>query len=104
MNMLNPIGAGRVRIDGTYGLDPREASDEAEAKGIGPHKPAAPAAALGAATEIVSSQDRLIAAAAQVDEVDAKAVDEARALLKSGGLDTPEAAERAARAILEQGL
>ena len=100
MNMMDPIGAGRVRIDGTYGLDAHNASDEKEAKGVGPQK----AATAGAAAEIVSSQDRLIATAASTDEINAKAVEEARGLLKAGRLDTPEAAARAAKAIVELGL
>ncbi|MGB2821963.1 MAG: hypothetical protein WBF17_13350 [Phycisphaerae bacterium] len=54
--------------------------------------------------EVISSQERLIAAASAAEEINAKAVEEARALLQAGQLDTPEAADRAAEAILKMGL
>ncbi len=38
------------------------------------------------------------------DEIDLQAVAEAKELLQSGQLDTPEAAERAAEKILETGI
>ena len=102
MKMVGPIGANQVRIDGTYGLEPHKASEDKEAaakelKGKG----GLPAATDSA--EVVSSQERLIAAAAAADEVDTRAVEEARALLKAGQLDTPEAANRAAEAMLDLG-
>jgi hypothetical protein len=99
MNTTDPIGARQLRIDGTYGLEPNKASEDKEGAAQSPK-----ATGVGAATEVVSSQERLIAAAGSADEVNARAVEEARALLASGQLDTPEAAKRAAQNILDLGL
>lgn len=51
-----------------------------------------------------SAQQSLIEAAGAVKDVNPQAVEEARNALRSGELDTPEAARRAAEAILEQGV
>ncbi|MBN1554640.1 MAG: hypothetical protein JXA11_07835 [Phycisphaerae bacterium] len=50
-----------------------------------------------------SAQQSLIEAAMTTTDVDAKAVEEARKALLAGELDTPQAARRAAEAILDQG-
>lgn len=51
-----------------------------------------------------SAQQSLIEAALAVNDVNAQAVEEAKKALLSGELDTPEAARRAAEAILDSGL
>ena len=91
-----------MRVDGTYIGESRKASDgnQADPKAVADRN--APGPAGGA--EVVLSQDRLIAAAMQADEVNTRAVEEARALLKSGELDTPETARRAAQRIVDLGL
>ena len=88
-----------MRVNGTYGLEPRKPAKARPAAGAG----AADSLATGA-TERVSSQERLIASAIAVDEVNLRAVEEAQALLASGELDSPQAARRAAEAILDAGL
>jgi hypothetical protein len=91
-----------VRIDGTYGPAPRKAAEDRQAKAGRPEGASAGQVAGGA--EVVSSHEPLIAAATATEEVNTAAVEEARALLQSGQLDTPEAAGRAAQAILDLGL
>jgi len=102
MNMTGPTGVNAVRIDSSYITDPRAAAEERadNARGTG----APQAAGDAGAAEVVLSQQRLIAEAAAAEAVDARAVEEARTLLLAGELDTPEAAERAAQAMLAKGL
>ena len=100
---IGPAGAGQVRIDGTYGLAPHKGPDDAEAKAEALQGHYAGRSPTGGA-EVISSQERLIAAASDAGEVNVEAVKEARAMLAAGQLDTPEAARRAAEAILKTGL
>ena len=51
-----------------------------------------------------SAQQSLIDVANAVDDVNVQAVEAARKALLSGELDSPEAARRAAQAILDHGL
>ncbi|MBN1942933.1 MAG: hypothetical protein JW849_06530 [Phycisphaerae bacterium] len=51
-----------------------------------------------------SAQQSLMETVLAVDDVNAQAVEEAKKALLAGELDTPEAARRAAEAILDQGL
>ena len=93
-----------MRIDGTSGTQP----------GTLPESPAfskqakpsvAPQTALNSESQAyVSSIAPYVAAAGATDEVDSQAVLQARQLLKSGQLDTPQAATRAAQAILDLGV
>ena len=101
--MIDPIGAKAVRIDGTYGLDPHRAAEEKDAKAQDVRAEVAGQLPTDAA-EVVPSQQRLIAAAKAAEEVNLQAVEESRRLLEAGELDTPEAADRAARRILDLGL
>jgi hypothetical protein len=94
----------QVRIDGTYGLEPRKAAEEKDAKAPGAKGAAAPAPAAAGGAQVVWSQEKLISAASAAPEIDAQAVAEARALLESGQLDTPQAAYRAAQRIVDLGL
>lgn len=54
--------------------------------------------------QVQSTQKPYIAMAMAGDEINTQAVEEAKALLQSGQLDTPEAARRAAEAILSFGV
>jgi len=101
VDAIGLAGNRDVRIDGTQTVGPQAAAEEAEAKAP-PGPQFGPAPQTGA--EVISSQERLIAAATGTEEVNAQAVEEARALLDSGQLDTPAAAYRAAEAILQLGL
>lgn len=103
MNVTGPTGPGRVRIDGTYGMGPQKAAEDREAK-TGAAQGGLANQAAGNGAEVVSSQERLIAAASAIEDVNVRAVAEARALLRSGRLDTPESARRAAQGILQLGL
>ena len=102
MNMTGPTGANSVRIDGAYIPDPRKQREE-RADQVRESVGSQASSSAGGA-ELVLSQQRLISEAVAAAEVRAKAVEEARNLLQTGQLDTPEAAERAAVAILERGL
>ena len=100
---IGPTGVGSVRVDGTYGLGPQNRAEETDPKAEALQGQYVGRDAENCA-EVVFSQERLIAAAASAEEVNVQAVEEARALLDSGQLDTPEAARRAAEAILKTGL
>ena len=94
-----------MRIDGTHGLDPHNLSAAAPPAG----KPAPPADTPDAGTSSrPAGADPVLEAyvrqAAAGDEVDLQAVAEAKRLLASGQLDTPEAAERAAETIARLGI
>jgi hypothetical protein len=104
MNVTGPIGAAKVRIDGTYNLEPRKAGEDKDAKAAGARAAAASAATGAGGAQVVLSQEKLISAASAAPEINAQAVAEARALLESGQLDTPEAAQQAAQRILDLGL
>lgn len=61
-------------------------------------------AAVSPAAALDQAQQPYVSQVQQTPAVRASAVEEAKALLASGKLDTPEAARRAAGAILEQGF
>jgi hypothetical protein len=90
-----------VRIDGTHGMESRPLKEP----------PAAPKAAAGApqqsgapeGVELLPSQQAYVAQAAAAEELDQQAVAAARELLRTGQLDTPEAVQRAAEALLKFG-
>ncbi|MCD6304143.1 MAG: hypothetical protein J7M21_04190 [Planctomycetes bacterium] len=103
MNTIGPLGAGQVRVDAAYGLEPQKAPHDRPDKSHAPGE-AEPAAEPAGRIELDAAHKRLIAMAAALDEVDSRAVEQARRLLDSGRLDTPQAAARAAGAILDQGL
>jgi len=90
-----------VRIDGTQGAGLNDPTG-----GMGKYVKAPPAgdARGGEAIEFDSVQRAYAEKAAARAAVDAAAVAEARQLLESGELDTPEAAQRAADAMLSRGL
>lgn len=54
--------------------------------------------------KLVSAHESLIQAAVAAEEVNVRAVEEARAMLESGQLDTPEAARRVAESLVDLGL
>ena len=94
-----------MRIDGTFGTDSYGLQND-KGKSGRPVDSAASGRAgakgsLSATSPAVASWLRRSAGA---DEVNAQAVEEARRALQAGALDTPDAARRAARAILELGF
>ncbi len=62
------------------------------------------AAGAGKGATVLSTKSSLLRRAAATPEIDAKAVAEARRLLSEGLLDTPQAAQAAAEAIISRGL
>ena len=93
-----------MRIEGPYGLEPRGAQ---EARSGSPRKIDTSALAVAANAEdpqVLALQQQLSSQAAAQPEVRVDAVEQAKLLLASGELDSPEAARRAAKAILELGL
>lgn len=91
-----------MRINATNGLDPRSLTTESN-KTAGSAK--SQCGTDAAACERVESEyAKLLQAAAGTEEVDQAAVAEARRMLNAGELDTPEAARRAAEAMMRIGL
>jgi hypothetical protein len=92
-----------VRIDGIHGYQPQRPDEQTAL-----NRPAS--ARADGAGKAVDSSDLLaevrptIRAAAGVEEVNAQTVAEAKELLASGRLQSPEAFRRAAEAILYRGL
>ena len=95
-----------MRIDGTYG--PGVHGPDCRTQGL----PAAAAARsragarapdAGATPDLSPSESEYVRKAMAAEDVNAAAVAEARRLLQAGELDTPEAAQRAAQAILQSG-
>ena len=92
-----------MRIDGTFGYDAYGMAGKGRSPGQGPAKvPRAIAAQVG--VEVADSTRKYIDQAAATPAVDSSAVEEARKLLASGLLDTPEAIDRVAQAIVDKGL
>jgi hypothetical protein len=94
-----------MEINGPQSQPPNGASnvgDAPKAAGASPSGDQTSAARPDA--EVVSTNIEYIRRAQAGEDVDAKAVAEARALLSSGKLDTPQAARRAAENILKHGF
>lgn len=98
------MGVEIVRVDGTFGKDPLGPPGGRD-KAQRPPGAAAPRADEKETDRIVSSSlAPLIRRASEADEVNSQAVREAKKALQAGELDTPEAAQRAAKNILDVGL
>ncbi len=93
-----------MRIDGTQGAGPNGLNEASAA--TGKHVPPASvgAAKPAEALEFDSVHGAYVRKAAAGDSIDAATVAQARKLLESGQLDTPEAALRAADRMLDRGL
>jgi hypothetical protein len=93
-----------MQIDGTHGVDPLHIPGGAKSL-VRPDQPAAgtdrPAEAPGPRDPDV---EPYIRRAAEAPEVRPDAVAEAKRLLASGSLDTPEAAGKAAERLLRDGI
>ena len=94
-----------MRIGGTQGIEPQgqptrkgESGKPVGAEGSGKSKGSTQS------LEIRPTLQPLVRRAAAEDEVNVAAVEAARKALQAGELDTPEAARRAAQAILDLGL
>jgi hypothetical protein len=91
-----------VRIDGIIG--PEYFNMPNDKSGPGKSKEASTSKAGESDMELVQAHKSLIRAAMVAEDVDKNAVNEARQALQSGQLDTPEAARRAAIAMLARGF
>lgn len=92
-----------MRIDPTHGIDSRPIGD-GKLPAAGTYTPAPAGPSIEQAFSLDRSQQPLIDRAKALDEVNLQAVEEARKLLESGQLDTPQASLRAADAMLKFGL
>ena len=94
-----------MKVVGTGGLNPGPlAEGPSPGKGRSARGSADKAAATGRDARPLPVGAGYVRAAMASEEIDRQAVVEARKLLESGLLDTPEAALRAARALLERGI
>lgn len=94
-----------MRIDGTYGLGPGGlATGRAqEGKSKRASQPAINDGTIPDDPEIRHRHQKYLNQARTCDQVDTQAIAEARELLKSGELASPEAISRAAQAIIDLG-
>lgn len=93
-----------MRIDRTTGFEMTAAAGKGKAPAGKSDKLDALHPAGQDTTEISTAADKYVARAMASDEVNAAAVAEAKRLIESGELDTPQAANRAAEAINSQGV
>jgi hypothetical protein len=97
------MGDRPVRIDGIQGYQPQRPDEQnalsrpASARTDGENKAVD-------SSDLLAEVRRTIRAAVEVEEVNRDAVAEAKGLLASGQLQSPEAFRRAAEAILSRGL
>ena len=87
-------GPNRVRIDGTFGIDSRNRS---EGKGGADKAKRSSASSSSQSAQLVSTHQSLIRKALEAEDIDLAAIKEAKELLQSGKLFSPEAILRAAR-------
>lgn len=92
-----------MRIDGTTGPELLNLPD-GEGKPSKTKASGSKSIAVDKGHEHISSQKSLIQEALAATEINRKAVEEARELLESGQLDTPEATKRAAQNIIDIGF
>ena len=92
-----------MRLDGPQGLPPNPLPEKVPPANI-PETSSRSGATNEADSEVLSANIDYIRQAIETEEMDPAAVAEARRLLASGELDTPEAAARAAELIIKLGL
>ena len=90
-----------MRIDGTSGSDIYDAAARDKVQRL--ETPGGPAAQRQPSHEVVISTlpQRYLREAQATDDIDLAAIAEAKRLIAAGQLDTPEALQRAADAIVE---
>jgi hypothetical protein len=93
-----------MRVDGTHGIEP-QGLPEGRPPAQAAKTPTSAADKTGVdSSQLLAAQAPYIQAALAAQDVDAAAVEEAKKLLRSGQLDTPEAIQKAAQRILELGV
>jgi len=94
-----------VRIDGPDRLQPQNTPDPLQQLPKSPGSGQAPGSKPEVGQEaIATTWARYVRAAMAAEDINEQAVAEARRLLASGQLDTPEAARRAAEALVNHGI
>jgi hypothetical protein len=93
-----------VRIDGTSGLDARGPLDGDPTVNQAAKLPVAKQTQGDQNQEFKSVTSKYVQNALQSNDVNIQAVERASKLLASGSLDTPEAAQATADAIVDSGL
>ena len=93
-----------MRLDGPQGLPPNSLPQKVPPANIPETSTSRSGATNEVDSEVLSANIDYIRQAIETEEMDAAAVAEARRLLASGELDTPEAAARAAELIIKLGL
>ena len=93
-----------MRIDGTFGIEPQGRAQR-ETTPAGTHRKTEPDPNRPTPDDpqIRYLQEAYLEKAATVEDINPQAVAEARELLDSGQLDTPEAVQRAVQAIFRLG-
>ncbi len=93
-----------MRIDGIEGQHPQRPDNQSSPKGPAPEHTDASAGKAVDSSGILAEIRPYIRSVRETDEVNSQAVDEAKELLASGGLQSPEAMRRAAEAIISRGI
>jgi hypothetical protein len=89
-----------VRINGTYGFEPQLTDRSGKTDKSSKSDPGGKARS-SSVPPTPTAPKSLVDMVMQTEEIDYKAVEQARQLLESGELDSQEAAERAAKAIID---
>ena len=93
-----------MRLDGPQGLPPNSLPEKVPPASTPETGSSRSGATNEADSEVLSANIDYIRQAIETEDMDAAAVAEARQLLESGQLDTPEVATRAAELIIKLGL
>jgi len=93
-----------MRVDRTSGTPPHELPDRVPSPGSKPTGETPDGRPIPDDPQILHLHEKYAPQAGAVEAVNLQAVADARKLLKSGQLDSPEAVERAAEAILALGF
>jgi hypothetical protein len=99
------LGGTKVRIDGANWVPAQGNPETPQSLQKPPRSTDAPEARIdGGGSEVRSALAPYVRAVMAGEEIDEQAVAQARRLLQSGELDTPEAARRAAEALMRLGI
>ncbi len=93
-----------MRLDGPQPVPPNPLPEKVPPANIPQTSTSSSGATNEADSEVLSANIDYIRQAIETEDIDAAAVAEARQLLESGDLDTPEVATRAAELIIKLGL
>jgi hypothetical protein len=92
-----------VRIDPTHSPEPHGLPEGKPGSAKPPRPPGADDRPTAESAELLAAHKPYVSKAMEADEIDLQAVQEAKRLLESGQLFSPEAVLRAARKLLADG-